>query len=77
MVVVVGHFQESVSAHARRAERSRRGGRWIGVVEARGEFGPQEINQLELERDAVGAFVHELKKTHRTSTATLTHDPLY
>ena len=37
----------------------------------------EEINQLELEEMAVGAFVHELKKTHRTSTATLTHDPLY
>ena len=56
-MVVVGHFQESVSAHARRAERSRRGGNWIGVMEARGEFGPQEINQLELERDAVRLYM--------------------
>ena len=29
----------------------------IGVVEARGEFGPQEINQLELERDAVRLYM--------------------
>ena len=61
-MVVVGHFQECVGACERGGEQTRRKRNWIGVVEARGEFGPQEINQLELEEMAVGAFVHELNK---------------